>query len=105
MNPMIDAATIARPSAIDRFIVFFLWLFVKLFSTWVPTAAAIRNLAQLFGAVSCLPMAPALPGMRAGTSIRPLFWAALGRAAARQYLCICGTESKAQWCSENLLRN
>jgi hypothetical protein len=40
-------------------------------------------------------MAPALPVMRAGTSIRPLFWAALGRAAARQYLCICGTESKA----------
>ena len=35
----------------------------------------------------------------------PLFWAALGRAAARQYFFICGTESKAQWCSENLLRN
>ena len=34
-----------------------------------------------------------------------LFWAALGRAAARQYVSICGTESKAQWCSENLLRN
>ena len=79
--------------------------FVKLFITWVPTAAAIRNLARLFGAVSCLPMAPALPVMRAGTSIRPLFWAALGRAAARHYVCICGTDSKAQWCSENLLRN
>jgi len=33
------------------------------------------------------------------------FWAALGRAATRQYFSICGTESKAQWCSENLLRN
>ena len=47
-------------------------------------------------------MAPALPVMRAETSVRPrFFWAALGQAAARQYLCICGTVSKAQWCSEN----
>jgi hypothetical protein len=38
-----------------------------------------------------------------GTS--PFFWAALGQAAARQYLHMCGTESKAQWWSENLLRN
>ena len=34
-----------------------------------------------------------------------LFWAGLRRAAAHHYLCICGTGSKAQWCSENLLRN
>jgi len=36
---------------------------------------------------------------------RPFFWAALARAAARQQLYICGTDSKAQWFSENLLRN
>jgi hypothetical protein len=68
---MIEAAT--RPSAIDRFMALFPWFFVKLFSTRVPPATAIRNLGQLFGAVSCLPMAPALPVMRAGTSIRPFF--------------------------------
>ena len=49
-------------------------------------------------------VALALPIMRAETSVHRRFWAALGQAAACQYLCICSTESKAQWCGENLIR-
>jgi len=67
-------ASIASPSAIDRSMVLFLRLFVKFFSTRVPTATAIRNQGQLFGVVSCLPMAPALPTMIAATSVRPRFF-------------------------------
>ena len=45
---------------------------------------------------------PALVADLRRTAADPGKPAALRRAAARQYLCICGAESKAQWCSENL---
>jgi hypothetical protein len=45
---MTEAAAIATPSAIDRFMVLFLWLFVKVFSTRVPTATAIRKPRSTF---------------------------------------------------------
>ena len=48
-------------------------------------------------------MAPALPvGER---RLRHVFvsWAALKQATACQYLCICGIETKAQGCVENLI--
>jgi hypothetical protein len=62
------------------------------------------NRGQFFRVISFLPMALALPIMRAETSACRRFWAALRKAAARQYLCICRTKSKAQWCGENLIR-
>jgi hypothetical protein len=49
-------------------------------------------------------MAPALPVGERKLRQVPVSWAALRQAAACHYLCIRGTEIKAQGCVENLIR-
>ena len=67
----------------------------------VPMAHASD--ATLFGVLLCLPTVPGLPLWGTETSVRRRFcWAALGQAAACQYLFMWGIRSKEQWRVEKL---
>ena len=52
----------------------------------------------------CQPLASVLPVGKRRLRHVAVSWAALGQAAACQYLCICGTEIKAQGRVDNLIR-
>src|SRR5580704_15582405 len=75
--------------------------FVKLFSTWVPRLPLYTKPSSTFRSSFVPAEGTGAAGYESGDFDTSPFWAALGRAAARHYLCICGTGSKAQWCSEN----
>ena len=57
---------------------------------------------SLFGVLLRLPTAPGLPLYETETSVRRRFWAALGQAAAGQYLVMWGVGRKEQWPVEKL---
>src|SRR5437763_13995000 len=61
------------------------------------------RMQTLFGVLLCLPTVPGLPLWGTETSVRRRFcWAALGQAAACQYLFMWGLGRKEQWWVEKL---
>jgi hypothetical protein len=62
------------------------------------------RMQTLFGVLLCLPTVPGLPLWGTETSVRRRFcWAALGQAAACQYLLMWDVGRKEQWRVEKLL--